>query len=419
MKVQFSPYQNFNTLKSNNTSLLKYQYGLTQDTISFGAIKKSQLNSYQLLCANYFKAPLDKFKLQEDFRNWAKKELDETLELDKYIAVDELDNKERMDRLSNWKEFLLGDREMKNHPELALIIANSLTKDLYNDTKNFPPIFDKSVVKTTIHKLDNELKTNPKLTINFKKQYQENLRRSVLKTVEIVKDKASKGKSYWVRIPSEKNDKENFEKNLKDLNVLSCEAWCTKGHFAKKYLKDNDFYIYMENNLPELSIRVENSTIQEVRDRNHSRNIHLSYFDSLSSIMEEKGLEGYDSEIQNLEYREAMADFAKSILQNDIDNKNYENILKSSGIEVTVLEDGMLELSHFKKPHKDYTFQDLGIDENEMFKHISSIKGIADFADTEVTDLGNLKSIGGYVFLAQSKLDDLGEVEAKQRVFRE
>lgn len=418
MKIQFKPYQNFNSRKSNNAQSIKYNYNLSHDTVSFGAIKKSSLNPYQLLCSNYFKAPLEKFKLQEDFRNWSKNELNETLDLSKYNAIDELDTEERINRLVAWKDFLLTDREMKNHPELALVIANSLTKDLYFDTKNFPPVFDKGAVRATVSDIDRELNKNPKYTTNFKNKYQENLKTNVLNNVEIIKDRTSK-RSYWVKIPSELNDRENFEKNVKDLNILSCESWCTKGHFAKTYLKNNDFYLYMEHNSPELSLRVENSTIKEVRDRNHNSQIHLGYFEPLTSIIKQEGLEGLDSELQNLEFRKSMVDFAKNLMKDDIADKNYVNILKSAGIDVTVLEDGTLELSHFKKADKYYTYQDLGINENEMFKHISVIKGNADFADTEVTNLGSLKSIGGYVFLGMSKLNDLGNVEISQRVFRD
>lgn len=371
-----------------------------------------------MLCSNHFKAPLEKFNKQEDFRNWSKDKLNQTLDLSKYSAIDELDTEERVNRLVPWKDFLLTDREMKNHPELALVIADSLTKDLYFDTKNFPPVFDKEAVRATVSSIDRELKKNPKYTTNFKNKYQEHLKTIVLNNVEIIKDRTAQ-KSYWVKIPSELNDKENFKNNVKDLNVLSCESWCTKGHFAKTYLKNNDFYVYMENNSPELSLRVENSTVQEVRDRNHNRQINLSYFEPLTYIMKQENLSGLDSELQNLEFRKSMVDIAKNFMKEDIEDKNYVNILKSAGIEAKVLEDGTLELSHFKKADKNYTYQDLGVNENEMFKHISIIKGNADFAGTEVTNLGNLKSIGGYVFLGMSKINNLGNVEISQRVFRD
>ena len=86
MKIAFTPVQNLilNKQSQKEKSSINYQYGLTQDTVSFGAIKKSKLDNYQLLCANYFKAPLEKFNSKEELKNWAKAELEDTICPEKY-----------------------------------------------------------------------------------------------------------------------------------------------------------------------------------------------------------------------------------------------------------------------------------------------------------------------------------------------
>lgn len=419
MNIQFNLFQNVNSRKVQSQPAIRYQYGLKQDTVSFGAIKKSQLDPYQLLCANYFKAPLEKFNEKEDLKNWAREELLKKMDVNAYPCESQLDTQERVDRLTNWREYLLNDEYMKDHPTIAVFIADSITRDLYPETKNFPPLYDQEIMSETLSEMDKILEKNPKATIGFKNKYQENIRQKMLETAEIFPDKKLKGRAYWVHVPSMEKDSENIDRNLKTLNVISTEAWCTKGHFAKKYLKEGDFYILMDKNQPEISVRTEGDKIVEVRDRNHDANIPLTYSESVKELKNGQSLDGYDLEIQNLEHRKALVDFAKQMIQEDIDSKNYANILRSCGIEVKVLDDGMLELSKFKKPHREYTYQDLGINENEMFRHIHAIRGTADFGGTQVTNLGALKEIDGYTFMAFSKLSGLGKVKTKSRVFWE
>jgi len=99
-------------------------------------------------------------------------------------------------------------------------------------------------------------------------------------------------------------------------------------------------------------------------------------------------------------------DYAK-----DFENKKYDKILNEIGIKTTVLDNGMLELDQFSQP-KNFTFEELGLDENELFKHIEKISGDAGFHDSKVTDLGNLQSIGGYAFFIGSKMLDLGQLSS-------
>lgn len=424
MHIQTNPIQKYCFCnRYESVPSLRYQYNLNKDTVSFGAIKKSGLDSYQLLCANYFKPPLEKFNKNEDLRQWARTQLSEIMQsgtypcYNEFEGTDNADSREREKRLLSWQDYLLNDDYMKEHPTLAVYIADSITKDLYPDTKNFPPIYDKDAMNSVISQMDKILAQNPKAEINFKKNYHNQLRNKVLHCAEIIPDKTREHGSFWVRIPSMLSDPNNIEQNLKTMNVLSAECWCTKGYFAQKYLKKGDFYIYMESGKPELSVRLEGNEIKEVRDRNHDCKIPLRYYKPLSSLIQDKGFDGYQLELGELEHRKSLADFAKNILEDDIRNKNYTNILRSAGIEVTVLDDGMLELSKFAPPSKDYTYQDLGVSENEMFRHIKFIKGNADFRGTQVTNLGALKEIGGYTFAGGSKLNSFGKVKFNSRVF--
>ncbi len=400
-------------------SSLSYKYNLNADTVSFGAIKKTKLAPQQLYCANYFKAPLEKFNSSEDMTKWVEDKLENTLNIEQYECMDTMDTQERFSRLEEWKTFFKTDKKITKQPELALVIADAFTRDLYPDTRNFPPLFDKKAIETTIECLEKKISAHPKENINIKKMYVEILKHQTLNDVEKFGDGSGSRTHFWVRIPSESNDPENFQKNIKDLNILSSERWCTRGYFANEYLKKGDFYIYIENNAPELSVRLENKDIKEIRDRNHNSKIGLTYLNPLKYLLAKNKLDPSGAEIEELEHRQALVDFSKDLIQEDIKNKNYINILKLAGIKSTTLDDGTLEISHFCKPHKEYTFKDLGINENDMFKHISVITGDANFDGTQVTKLGSLKSIGGYTFLAGGKLDldAILKVKRENRIF--
>ena len=98
-------------------------------------------------------------------------------------------------------------------------------------------------------------------------------------------------------------------------------------------------------------------------------------------------------------------------LQKAIDEKDYEKILTHFGIEVEKDEEGMLTLSHYDQPDEDTTFADLGIDENEMFKHIRKITGNANLENCKATSLGSITEIEGDAVFYHSAIESLGNLE--------
>ena len=48
---------------------------------------------------------------------------------------------------------------------------------------------------------------------------------------------------------------------------------------------------------------------------------------------------------------------------------------------------------------------------------LQSIGGFADFSDSQITDLGQLQSIGGYAFFNNSQITDWSNVEIKGRIY--
>ena len=99
-------------------------------------------------------------------------------------------------------------------------------------------------------------------------------------------------------------------------------------------------------------------------------------------------------------------------MKDAIKNNDVKTIYKHVGIDVEEDKEGYLTISEYRQPFKDYTFKDLGIDENKLFKKVKKIKGDGNFSDSQITDLGNLKTIGGNAYFSKSHITDLRNIES-------
>jgi len=81
------------------------------------------------------------------------------------------------------------------------------------------------------------------------------------------------------------------------------------------------------------------------------------------------------------------------------------------GFYATTNPDGTLSINRYFRRSENYAFSDVGIDENCFFKHISKINYSADFAGTEVKDLGVLKEIGCGANFKNSQITNLGNLK--------
>ena len=100
----------------------------------------------------------------------------------------------------------------------------------------------------------------------------------------------------------------------------------------------------------------------------------------------------------------------KEKLGDAIKNNDVEAILNNFGIKTEQNENGLYTISHYEQPKK-YTFKELGINENKMFEKIERIDDYAIFCNSELKDLGEVKSIGGNAYFGESKIKNLGQLE--------
>ena len=81
--------------------------------------------------------------------------------------------------------------------------------------------------------------------------------------------------------------------------------------------------------------------------------------------------------------------------------KEFEKI----GVEAQILLDGSIELSSYT-PDK-WMIKSLKEDENELFKHVTSIRGYANFENSKLTSTHALESVGKSVYFGFSNIEEI------------
>ena len=125
MKISlFNQYFN-NTQNRRNVGLYPNLAPLKRDTVSFGAMKKSQFEGIDFAVIEKFKAPIEKFKTNEDLQNWCAQQLDELIKKDYSGRQPETTN-QRECMLKEWTNYVL--KENGNYTNaMALLILSAVT----------------------------------------------------------------------------------------------------------------------------------------------------------------------------------------------------------------------------------------------------------------------------------------------------
>ena len=382
---------------------------LAHDTVSFGAMKKKEFEGIDFAVVEKFKAPIEKFCSNEDLQNWAGYKA-------KAIAAKDFGGRQQETKirrkaiLKEWADYVFNENDAYTNTT-ALLILNAVTKDLKPDNDNIPQFLNKGVLADCIYEIDKNTKMDPKYQFDLNKMYQNKLRAFYMDDIETDTGETD---TKWIIIPSKKHDPKNFEANVEKLKALSYKTWCTKSNNAEPYLAKGDFHVYLENGKPKLGVRFVGDDIEEIQGERNNNRIPIDYLYVMQNHISENNLKltnDAKDEIKSAERTKIEIKKIKNDLKDTIENNDVKRIYKYFGIEVEEDKNRYLTISKYKQPADYYTFKDLGIDENKLFKKITKIKAHADFNNSHVTDLGNVKFIGAYADFSNSQVTNLGNLE--------
>lgn len=409
MRIGFNSFEQV-CLNSNNDKNKKYYENysnlapLTKDTVSFGAMKKSQLQGIDLIVSNKFSREIpmaDKnFNSNEDFQNWCKKKLENNYLSKDYSNI----NDEMKHRFQDWVCYCLTNNSFNN--ATALFIIDGISKNLKGDNA-FIPELNTNVLNSTLSEITSISKNNPKFDC-FNSLYETNLNKETMGVLENDNGEKIEGYTGWKIIKSKIHDEENFSENVKKLKILSYKTWCTGKDMAEPYLNDGDFHIYMENGRPKIGIRFLGDEIQEIQGEKNDGKIPVKYLDNVISHIKNQHL----STKSNDEVRIAIK--IKSLLEQlnkPIEKMTAIEILEKFNMLEKQNENGSIILKNYSQPDEEFCWNDMGVDEKNLFKDVKEISGDADFTNSKLTNLGNLEKIGGNVYFGNSNIRSIGQLK--------
>ena len=197
--------------------------------------------------------------------------------------------------------------------------------------------------------------------------------------------------------------------------MFSHKTWCTKSSNAEPYLWQGDFHVYLENGKPKLGIRFVEEEIKEIQGEQNNNKIPLKYLDIIQKHISENKLKLTTDAKKEIKSAKAIKTEIKKIkkdLKEAIKKNDVKKIYNYFGKKVEEDKDGYLTISKYGQPSEDYTFKDLGIDENKLLEKVKRIEADADFSNSQATDLRNLETIGWCANFRNSQVVDLRNLKS-------
>ena len=325
-------------------------------------------------------------------------------------SIDKI-NKAREVRLKEWLDFLedtsvseTGTRhdpelvdKIKNNKPLKLVIWDAVTSEIKDNNRHIPVPFNEKALLETIKRFeryDAKDRATSCSKPSFIEIYTHKLRDNLLMDMGL-----SNNTAVWIKIPSIKHDPKNRNKNIQNLEILSCKNWCTRSSVdkAEDALLDGDFYIYLKRNSfklwePQIGMTTCGGKIDQIQGIENNNIIPLNLIDEVKRYISENGLKCasglYDegpkayqaimiSEKLNEQNRLNKKTFFKAIKDND-DMAMFEFL----NIKTETLPDGSIKIEKYKPSYQMQTgsgitipYSMFGIDEDSILKNVSIIDG--------------------------------------------
>ena len=307
--------------------------------------------------------------------------------------------------------------------------------DIKSGNKHISPPLNAYALSKTVQ----ELKAIPRSDIgsfSFSNKYQQNLMTLVLERaadsaqyspqerkgmIEAFPYNTQNLKGVWVKVPSFSHNKHNFKRNVRAVEIISHENWCTKNavYKAEASISEGDFYVFLEEQKnreykPTIGMALCGTTIFQIQNPQNNDSVNYKYLPVVDFIMEKQGLDfdyvkrddGIRAGRQYEITRRLKEDTINGkTLETAIKENDVESIFQYSGIKYTKDENGMLVINKYrpkiiinKGKVPPIIFYEMGIDEYALLSKVSRIDGNAEFENSAINDLPeSIKSVGRQV----------------------
>lgn len=394
------------------------------DTVSFTATKTGQMKKSSYGGFNYYyldktnkNLPSNKFNSEEKLQNEAKIHLGEMIKnAHSEASQSSLHSKEGKERIVlEWEKALKPSNGQHIKAAGACVIFSSIFADLSKKIERPPAEYDKETFEKTLAETELILQKNKSACFNFNKNYQTNLKKKYINEEKIKIGISENFKdAFWIKIPSGIEEPENYASNVKKLKALSSNFWCTKeDKKANEAIYNNAFYIYVKNNEGKIGVRLAYGEVFDVQGKYNDGFIPYKHIGEVEKLMEENSLSIIkDSKFPDIKLRAQKAKKMMGEIPLAIKERNYFEIMEYLGLKPKILENGLFEISHYNgyPSELDY-FKKYGINEENFFENIESIKGSANFEGSRISSFKNLKEIGKNADFKDSEITNLGTLE--------
>ena len=151
----------------------------------------------------------------------------------------------------------------------------------------------------------------------------------------------------------------------------------------------------------------ENKLFEKVKCINGDADFTNSNLMILKSLETVHGKISYDNE----SLKQQIIKIIKNTLSSEIANNDARAIFEYFGIKTCVKSDGKMYLAEYKQPFNNISYDELGLDENDIFRDVEYIKGNADFKHSKLKSLYELIYVGGSLSVMHSDISDIGKLE--------
>ena len=410
----FSRYENINNEKKH-TQYPKLST-LNQDTVSFGSMKKSQLEDIDLVVVNKYKIPIESKHINsgEDIQQWCYDKLNTDYGIEEEpedLGENGYTVKAERDVLfDEWMNYCLNENDDYNNAA-SLLVIDSIAPPKEDLTK-YPPVLIKSVSDATIDEIKKNINLNRNYQVNFYNMYQNNLLNHYLKEI------ADNNYTGWIKIPSQENDSENFIDNVNKLKALSHKSWCTKTYSAASHLAKGDFHIYFDQKKPTIGLRFDEGKIQEIQGESNDGKIPTAYLYIVKDhIKNYKVTDKTASQLLEAENVQRIIKKFENNIGKTISEASAEDLFKAADMfEKRDEDDGGIILKFYSEPDNYISWNDIGVNEDKLLNEVKEIKGDAYFYKSNIKNLDNLERIGGDAYFSRTGIQAPEDLEVNGRI---